>query len=114
MSFNYKFHDDIDLFVKGRITEHDALRQERTAKEILKRIKEQPGLILADEVGMGKTIQALAVCALLWRFNPDARILVLSPNHSVADNWVNEYKTFITHINQMEISDHLNKIKNLI
>ncbi len=62
--------------------------------------------LLADEVGMGKTIQALAVCALLWRLNPDARILVLSPNHSVADNWVNEYKTFI--------NSHLRHSDNLV
>ncbi len=51
--------------------------------------------LLADEVGMGKTMQALSVCALLWRIDPDARILVIAPNHSVAENWINEYKTFI-------------------
>ncbi len=60
---------------------------------------------LADEVGMGKTIQALAICALLWRLNPDARILVLAPNHSVAENWVNEYKTFIS--SHLRCSDNL-------
>lgn len=51
--------------------------------------------ILADEVGMGKTMQAFGVCALLWNIKPDARIIVLAPNHSVAQNWENEYKTFI-------------------
>ena len=61
--------------------------------------------LLADEVGMGKTIQALSVCALLWKLNPDARILVLSPNHSVAENWVNEYKTFIN--SHLRYSDNL-------
>lgn len=51
--------------------------------------------ILADEVGMGKTMQAFGVCALLWNIKPDARIIVLAPNHSVAQNWENEFKTFI-------------------
>jgi superfamily II DNA or RNA helicase len=62
--------------------------------------------LLADEVGMGKTIQALSVCALLWRLHPDARILVLAPNKSVAENWVNEYKTFI--------NSHLKESDNLV
>src|SRR6266545_3030430 len=38
-----------------RIEPDDARRQMRTAAEILKRFEDQPGLILADEVGMGKT-----------------------------------------------------------
>ena len=61
MSFKYRLHPDINLDVKGRISREDSSRQKRTAKEILKRLKNQPGLILADEVGMGKTFVALAV-----------------------------------------------------
>lgn len=51
--------------------------------------------LLADEVGMGKTIQALAVCAALWNQKPNARILVIAPREVVALNWLNEYKNFI-------------------
>jgi len=51
--------------------------------------------LLADEVGMGKTIQALAVCATLWQQKPDARILILAPRNEVAYNWAQEYETFI-------------------
>ena len=51
--------------------------------------------LLADEVGMGKTIQALAVCAALWQQKPEARILVLAPRNEVAYNWEREYETFI-------------------
>lgn len=50
---------------------------------------------LADEVGMGKTIQSLAVCAALWQQKPNARILVLAPRNEIAFNWINEYETFI-------------------
>lgn len=51
--------------------------------------------LLADEVGMGKTIQALSVCAALWRENPKARILVLVPREEIARNWQGEYQQFI-------------------
>jgi superfamily II DNA or RNA helicase len=51
--------------------------------------------LLADEVGMGKTIQSLAVCAALWRQKPDAQILILAPRNEIAHNWQREYETFI-------------------
>ena len=43
--------------------------------------------LLADEVGMGKTIQALAVMAALWKQKPDARVLVLAPRTEIALNF---------------------------
>lgn len=51
--------------------------------------------LLADEVGMGKTIQSLAVCAALWQQKPEARILVLAPRNEIAYNWAKEYETFV-------------------
>lgn len=53
--------------------------------------------LLADEVGMGKTIQALAVCAALWNEKPNARVLIIAPRDEVAKNWEREYQTFISH-----------------
>src|SRR6056297_890579 len=51
--------------------------------------------LLADEVGMGKTLQALSVMALLFHQKPDARVLIVAPRRVVAENWVSEYQTFI-------------------
>jgi SNF2 family DNA or RNA helicase len=51
--------------------------------------------LLADEVGMGKTYQALGVAVLAWKQNPEAKILIIAPNNSVASNWCDEYDTFI-------------------
>ena len=48
MNYLYPFCRDIRLHVEGRITPKDAARQERTAREILKRLSQQPGVILAD------------------------------------------------------------------
>ena len=61
MSESPPFCDEIRLHVEGRISVEDANRQERTAKDILRRLADQPGVILADKVGMGKTFVALAV-----------------------------------------------------
>ena len=51
--------------------------------------------LLADEVGMGKTYQALAIIITLWLQKPDAKILLYAPNETVAAQWINEYETFI-------------------
>lgn len=51
--------------------------------------------LLADEVGMGKTIQALGVAALLWKMKPDARVLVMAHNHEICAHWRREYNAFV-------------------
>ncbi len=51
--------------------------------------------LLADEVGMGKTLQALSILALLFHQKPDARVLIVAPRRVVAENWISEYRTFI-------------------
>ncbi len=58
-------------------------------------LNEKKIALLADEVGMGKTIQSLAVCAALWQQKPEARILILAPRNEVAYNWEREYETFV-------------------
>lgn len=57
--------------------------------------------LLADEVGMGKTLQALGVMALLWRSKPDARVLVMAPNRDICRHWQREYTKFVrTHYHE--------------
>jgi superfamily II DNA or RNA helicase len=51
--------------------------------------------LLADEVGTGKTLQALGVMALLWKTKPDARVLVLAPNRDICKHWQSEYAKFV-------------------
>lgn len=51
--------------------------------------------ILADEVGMGKTIQAMGVMSVLWQQKTDANVLVIAPNQSIAENWEQEYNCFL-------------------
>ena len=63
MSDWHPFLDGINLHVPGRITPEDAERQTVTARAILQRFKKLPGVVLADEVGMGKTIEIFVFCS---------------------------------------------------
>jgi hypothetical protein len=53
--------------------------------------------LLADEVGMGKTFQALGVAALLWRLKPHAKVLVMAPNRDICLHWQREFSAFAKH-----------------
>ena len=55
---------------------------------------ESPVAYLADEVGMGKTYQALTLAAVLWNEKPTARILFMSPRQNVQEKWLDDYKRF--------------------
>ena len=46
--------------INRRLPEADQRRQRREVDEVIRRLRTQPGVILADEVGMGKTYVALA------------------------------------------------------
>jgi len=69
--------------------------QVKGAARIFNILEEHKLALLADEVGMGKTIQALSVCVALWNKKPDARILILAPRDEIVRNWEKEYYTFI-------------------
>src|SRR5207247_5113076 len=84
----------IDLFTSGRISEEDARRQVATVREILRRLKDQPGLILADEVGMGKTFVALAVAISVAWARPEADPVVVMVPPSLKDKWPRDFEVF--------------------
>lgn len=50
---------------------------------------------LADEVGMGKTAQALGVASILLRLKPSARVLVVTPRRNLQVNWRKEFHKFV-------------------
>jgi hypothetical protein len=93
----YRFVEDIDLFVRGRITSADASRQQRTAIEILRRFGDRPGIILADEVGMGKTFVALAVAASVALKDSLRRPVVVMVPPSLQQKWPRDFSVFREH-----------------
>lgn len=69
-------------------------RQRNTARDILRRLETQEGLILADQVGMGKTYVALAVAvSQILSTEEPGQVLILAPA-AVAQKWVDEWSKF--------------------
>lgn len=86
--------DCLDLYVADRIQRSDAERQAKTAVEIARRLEGQPGLVLADEVGMGKTFVALAVAAAAHFGDPERRPVVVMVPPALADKWPRDAGVF--------------------
>ena len=89
----HPFHDGIRLHVKDRISADDAARQEITARAILERFGERPGLVLADEVGMGKTFVALAVAASVALSDRRRPVVVMVPS-GLKEKWPRDFGVF--------------------
>jgi len=94
VSYRYGLNSNIDLHVKGRIAKEDARRQTITAKVILQRLEQRPGLILADEVGMGKTFIALAVAASVALQERQRRPVVVMVPPSLKEKWPKDFEVF--------------------
>lgn len=80
-----------------------AARQAEGVAGLWNKLGRHRAALLADEVGMGKTLQALGVMALLWKAKPDASILVMAPNRDICRHWEREYAKFVrTHYKQSD------------
>ena len=93
------------LILGSRYNEHvpraDQDRQKRETEEILKRLRNQPGVVLADEVGMGKTFVALAVGYCVGLESRRGPVIVMAPPNLI-DKWENDLKTFC----ELYVSEH--------
>jgi hypothetical protein len=90
---NWRLSGNVSL-VNDRIQPEVARRQQRTAAEILERFDQQPGVILADEVGMGKTYVALAVAVSVIEATDYRRSVVVMVPPSVQTKWPREWDVF--------------------
>lgn len=83
---------------KSQISRDDAERQTDTAKTILGRLRTLPGVLLADEVGMGKTFVAMAVVAAVLtdtRRRHDPVVVMVPPG--LRQKWQRDWAQFKTH-----------------
>lgn len=85
--------ESLNLHVEGRLSAADAARQTRSAQAILRRYVQRPGVILGDEVGMGKTFVALAVAAAYVTADPSHPVVVMVPGN-VVRKWQRDASTF--------------------
>ena len=72
----------------------DVERQEDTVLRALNILETQPGVVLADEVGMGKTYEALGVVAAQCHLRPESRTLILTPGPDLNTKWMGELEAF--------------------
>jgi hypothetical protein len=86
----------IDFGFSRAVSPHDARRQSRTARRLVRGLFRDrvPGIILGDEVGMGKTYETFGVIAALFRHRPSARVIILTHSTHMADLWRERWKTF--------------------
>jgi len=78
-----------------KIAPEDGARQQETARSILADFERQPGVILADEVGMGKTYVALAVVAsVVQSTRLSGRPVVVMVPPGLARKWPREWDQF--------------------
>src|SRR5436190_2487757 len=87
------FQEGINLHVVDRISPDDAIRQTESARAILRRLADQPGVVLADEVGMGKTFVALAVAASVALSDRKRPVVVMVPP-SLREKWPRDFGVF--------------------
>lgn len=87
--------DSLDLHVEGHLSPADAIRQKVSAQAILDRFVEQPGVILGDEVGMGKTFVALAVASAYVVQDASRQVVIMVPA-GVVGKWKRDSETFRT------------------
>lgn len=84
----------LDARARETVLPRDIERQEDTVLRALELLETQPGVVLADEVGMGKTYEALGVVAARLHEQSDARALILTPGPDLNTKWVKELRGF--------------------
>jgi len=91
----YNMPTELELGVRcnERVPKADQERQRREVEQILARLRNQPGVVLADEVGMGKTFVALAVAyCIAWQSQRGPVIIMVPAN--LVDKWEQDLRTF--------------------
>lgn len=101
MAVDWPFAGDIiELGGIGRkhISRDDALRQAETARNILNDLRARPGVLLADEVGMGKTYVAMAVAAsVIVATRQMHRPVVVMVPAGLRQKWQRDWEQFKAH-----------------
>jgi hypothetical protein len=76
------------------ITVSEIERQEDTVIRALDMLNDRPGILLADEVGMGKTFEALGIVAAFKHRDPRSKIVIVTPGPDLNQKWFSEIGRF--------------------
>jgi hypothetical protein len=98
----WRFLDNAARYVEhetGGLEIEPLKRQFRTAKEILSRLADGRGVLLADDVGLGKTtVGALVAWVVACQ---DKRVRIYAPNEVLRRRWAEELERHVPMLGQM-------------
>ena len=95
---------------KEKIPGLDIERQEATVIRALDMLDDRPGIVLADEVGMGKTYEALGIAAAMRYKKPRSRIVIVTPGPDLNRKWFEEFPRFKE---MFDFGDDIRAVNNL-
>lgn len=106
MTFAPFAHGHINLST-DRVPKRDGERQTRSAADILNRLARQPGVVLADEVGMGKTFVAMAVAAsTILACRERGPVVVMVPP-TLKEKWPKDWGVFCEKCLSLEVQGYM-------
>jgi len=82
----------INLKLDENIDKKNVKYQNITVNHLIRMLEETNGVILADEVGLGKTYEALAVLAYYFCMEETKKVAILTSNKTMVDEWKNRYE----------------------
>lgn len=95
----WRFLDNPDRYAdrsNGNLMVEPLRRQFRTAKEILSRLADGRGVLLADDVGLGKTTVAALVAWVVACQNK--RVRIYAPNEVLQRRWAEELERHVAYL----------------
>lgn len=99
------FLDDPDRYIEhgtGNLQVEPLTRQFSTAKEILKRLADGHGVLLADDVGLGKTTVGAIVAWIVAC--QERRVRIYAPNEVLRRRWAEELERHLPMLTQIGAS----------
>ena len=104
--YPFRRHPELQLF-NPNVDAATGERQMVTVAEILIRFERYPGLILADEVGMGKTFVALGVATSIALSKDCVQPVVIMVPSGLMDKWPADFNAFKEHCLSEEAAKHV-------
>lgn len=77
--------------------------QTRTCSHIINMLEDSPGIILGDDVGMGKTYIAIGTAIYYLYKNPEKHIIIVTPSWLLNDKWRIDISNFIEKNLKLEV-----------
>ncbi len=94
--------------LSASIDKATAALQTRTCEQVLRMLRDMPGIILGDDVGMGKTYISIGTAVWFLVKYPDKPVIIITPGWLLNTKWHHDLRNFIDknlHRDQVDLSD---------